>query len=167
MTARVGDGSSCAAFAQIKQRVRALARLVRRCISGICPDHQETSPEGRRLAQNRLLRPCEYFAQVALAENNIRFANDGFWRKAAVRRHRYGKRSCRVVVTASPARQSGRRADTSRSGIRTNLQRNFPANREFYVFGPSEANFVARNPCAAGVSRAIPYASFLGSASCL
>ena len=50
-----------------------------------------------------------------------------------------------------------------RSGIRTNLQRNFPANREFnrefYVFGPSEANFVARNPCAAGVSRAIPYAS--------
>jgi hypothetical protein len=24
---------------------------------------------------------------------------------------------------------------------------------------PSEANFVARNPCAAGVSRAIPYAN--------
>src|SRR6202035_724272 len=49
-----------------------------------------------------------------------------------------------------------------RSQIRTGLRGQFPANREinreFCDFGPSEANFVARNRCAAATSREIPYA---------
>src|SRR5258706_5557847 len=50
-----------------------------------------------------------------------------------------------------------------RSQIRTGLHLQFPANREinreFRDSGPSEANFVARNHCAAAAFYEIPYAN--------
>ena len=49
------------------------------------------------------------------------------------------------------------------SHMRTGLHLQFPANREinreFCVSGPSEANFVARNHCAAATFYEIPYAN--------
>src|SRR5258708_8209656 len=49
------------------------------------------------------------------------------------------------------------------SQIRTGLRWQFPANREinreFRDSGPSEANFVARNHCAAATFYEIPYAN--------
>ena len=50
-----------------------------------------------------------------------------------------------------------------RSHLRTGLERKFPAirenNWEFRDSGPSEANFVARNHCAAVTFYEIPYAN--------
>src|SRR5258706_10991060 len=60
-------------------------------------------------------------------------------------------------------RSSGRLDGGVRSQIRTGLRWKFPANREinreFRDSGPSEANFVARNHCAAATFYEIPYAN--------
>jgi hypothetical protein len=94
LTARVGDGSSCRAFAQIKQRVRASERLVGRCISGTIPvgirvqTIRKHRRKAGRLAQNKLLSSCEYFAQVALAENNIDLRTTAFGAKRTLEEHK-------------------------------------------------------------------------------
>src|SRR5258708_34579225 len=60
-------------------------------------------------------------------------------------------------------RSSGRLDGGVRSQIRTSLHLQFPANREinreFCDSEPSEANFVARNRCAAATFCEIPYAN--------
>ena len=60
-------------------------------------------------------------------------------------------------------RGSGRLDGGVCSQIRTGLRWQFPANREinreFRDSGPSEANFVARNHCAAATFYEIPYAN--------
>src|SRR5258708_4906578 len=80
---------------------------------------------------------------------------------------REGGRSARTAQNAGPEggthRQRAAPATKKHARDDDGSPSKFPANREFYRefydFGPSEANFVARNPCAADVSRAIPYPS--------